>query len=145
MIAKIKKIIKIRNQVISLFGLFIIFVLNIALAIEDNKQHNNLAENGYHKYALIRGLNKITGKSLILKIPVGDELHYFEKLGIFVRKCWKDNEESLPESKVLIEVWHKDSNGDIERIFFGWLLSLNSSVSAIEHPMYDLSLVECIN
>jgi hypothetical protein len=90
-------------------------------------------------------LNKVTGKSQILKIPVGEDLYYFETLGLFVRSCQKDLSEDPIENKTLLEVWHKDSTGNIDRVFFGWLFSLRSSISTIEHPVYDIALAECIN
>lgn len=123
---------------ISWIAFYIISNTNAVIADE------GIASNSY-KYALIRGLNKVTGKSLVLKVPVSEDLYYFEKLGFFVRSCQKNPEENPTESKATLEIWHKNSTGDTERVFFGWLFSLNSSVSTIEHPVYDIALVECIN
>jgi hypothetical protein len=116
------------------------YIINTDATLADE----DIAVSNY-KYALIRGLNKVTGKSLVLKVPVSEDLYYFEKLGFFVRSCQKNPEENPMESKAILEVWHKNSTGDTERVFFGWLFSLNSSVSTVEHPVYDIALVECIN
>lgn len=121
---------------------YIVLTTSIALATENSEQ---ITSDNQYKYALLRGLNKVTGKSQILKIPVGEDLYYFETLGLFVRSCQKDLSEDPIENKTLLEVWHKDSTGNIDRVFFGWLFSLRSSISTIEHPVYDIALAECIN
>jgi hypothetical protein len=121
---------------------YIVLTASIASATENSEQ---IISDNQYKYALLRGLNKVTGKSQILKIPVGEDLYYFETLGLFVRSCQKDLSEDPIENKTLLEVWHKDSTGNIDRVFFGWLFSLRSSISTIEHPVYDIALAECIN
>ena len=131
-----------QRQLISLVVCYIVLVASITLANENIEQ---IITDNHCKYALIRVLNKVTSKSLILKVPVGEDLHYFETLGFFVRSCQKDLDENPVESKALLEVWHKDSIGNIDRVFFGWLFSLGSSISTIEHPVYDITLAECIN
>ncbi len=134
------------RQLISWVVCSIVLVTGIALATEAIEPEDAQTPiDNQCKYALIRGLNKVTSKSLILKVPVGEDLHYFEKLGFFVRSCQKDLEIEPTESKALLEIWHKDATGNTDRVFFGWLFSPSSSISTIEHPVYDITLVECIN
>ncbi len=136
-------IIKTHNNIIYFFVASIVFIANLAVATEENQIEIQQNKGIYYKYALVRGLNKITNKSLVLKVLVGDELHYFDKLAFFVKKCWKVLENNRQESKVLIDVWCKDNNSNTERMFFGWMLSFSPSISSLEHQIYDLSLVEC--
>ena len=122
------------------------FYIVIYLLVSISFQASLGQENGhYTSYAIIRGINKITGKNLILKIPVDNELHYFERLGFFVSKCWKVEENQAPENKALIQIWHKNTNGNTERIFHGWMFSSFSSLSSMEHPNYDLALLDCVD
>ena len=100
----------------------------------------------FNTIAFIQGLNKITAKTLILDIKVGDTIK-FGKLTITIHKCWQASLDQKPESKILMEIYDSGNGTDEKRsrIFYGWMLSSSPSISALEHPIYDITAVGCKN
>lgn len=92
----------------------------------------------------IQALNKITGKSYEYKIKINDSQN-FERLIITPLYCWKSSPSEIPENKVLLKVVENKINKGQEEIFYGWMFSSSPSISTLEHPMYDVKIVNCEN
>lgn len=92
----------------------------------------------------IQALNKITGKSYEYKIKINDSQN-FERLMITPLYCWKSSPSEIPENKVLLKVVEDKINKGQEEIFYGWMFSSSPSISTLEHPMYDVKIVNCEN
>lgn len=103
----------------------------------------------FNNFAIIQGLNKITAKTSLLEIKVGSSIR-FGKLIISAHKCWQAALDQKPESKILLEILDDSSSSEnnakgTSRIFYGWMFSSSPSVSALEHPIYDITAVGCKN
>lgn len=107
----------------------------------------------FSNVAVIQALNKITAKSSLIEIKLGDTIR-FGKLSITALKCWQAPLEQKPENKILLEIFDSGSknpdNPDEEgkgktRIFYGWMFSSSPSISSIEHPIYDITAIACKN
>ncbi len=97
----------------------------------------------FYSTAVVQALNKITAKTSILEMKIGDNVT-FGTLTIIARKCWKSGSDQRPESKILLEVL--DSNNDKTnktRVFYGWMFSSSPSISGLEHPIYDITAISC--
>jgi hypothetical protein len=97
----------------------------------------------FYSTAVVQALNKITAKTSILEMKIGDNVT-FGTLTIIARKCWKSGSDQRPESKILLEVL--DSNNDKSnktRVFYGWMFSSSPSISGLEHPIYDITAISC--
>lgn len=93
------------------------------------------------KTATIQALNKITAKTSLLEINIGDTIS-FGSISIVAHKCWKAPLDQKPESKILLEV--TENKEDLEsRIFYGWIFASSPSISGLEHPIYDLTALDC--
>lgn len=92
----------------------------------------------------IQALNKITGKSYEYKVKINDSQD-FERLIITPLYCWKSSPSEIPENKVLLKVVENKINKGQEEIFYGWMFSSSPSISTLEHPMYDVKIVNCEN
>ena len=92
----------------------------------------------------IQALNKITGKSYEYKIKINDSQN-FERLIITPLYCWKSSPSEIPENKVLLKVVENKINKGQEEIFYGWMFSSSPSISTLEHPIYDIKVVNCEN
>lgn len=102
----------------------------------------------FYNVAVIQGLNKTTAKTSILEMRIGDKIK-FGQITMVAHKCWQASLDQKPESKILLEVFEnkRDENGNaIEtRIFYGWMFASSPSISGLEHPIYDLTALNCKN
>ena len=92
----------------------------------------------------IQALNKITGKNYEYKIKIGESKE-FERLIIAPLYCWTSAPTEVPENKALLKVIENKINKGQEEIFYGWMFSSSPSISTLEHPMYDVKIVNCEN
>lgn len=92
---------------------------------------------------IIEGLNKITAKSYKYNVKIGETIN-FERLTIQPLACWKSSPDQVSENKVLLKVIETSVSGDKKEIFYGWMFSSSPSASSMEHPMYDIRIVDCL-
>lgn len=92
---------------------------------------------------ILQALNKITAKTYKYEVKIGDEI-IFERLIIEPLFCWKSSPDAVPENKVLIKITENKLDKTQDEIFYGWMFSSSPSISSLEHPMYDITIVDCI-
>ena len=99
------------------------------------------AENLSGDYAVFKLLDKTTNKVSEKDISVNSKVNW-HSLYIEIFACYSTPPEEIPEDYVLIDV--KDSLNPIkESIYKGWMISSSPDVTPLEHPIYDLWLVDC--
>ena len=92
-------------------------------------------------YAVFKLLDKTTNKVSKKDISVNSKVNW-HSLNIEIYACYSTPPEEIPEDYVLIEV--KDSLNYIdESVYKGWMISSSPDVTPLEHPIYDLWLVDC--
>ena len=94
------------------------------------------------KKLILRALDKVTGRVQMLEATLGEEMH-FGKLRITPRQCRKSLPEDPPESVAFLEIQEERDTQKLVSVFEGWMFASNPSVSAMEHPVYDVWLVGC--
>lgn len=91
----------------------------------------------------LRALNKVTGHATIMTLqPGGQEM--FGNLTIKAHVCRMAIENTQPDSAALIEVEEKkpdDARANL--LFSGWMFASSPSLTGLEHPIYDISIVGC--
>jgi len=92
--------------------------------------------------AVMQGLDKITARVSRFEVPVGKTATFFT-LSIAVRDCEKSAPEDRPENAAFIEIYENRPGEDKSRLFGGWMFSSSPALSALEHPVYDVNLLEC--
>ncbi|MEM7768064.1 MAG: DUF2155 domain-containing protein [Pseudomonadota bacterium] len=98
--------------------------------------------------ATLRALDKITGRSTDLRIRVGEPVQ-FGSLEVDLKVCYQTPPEEAPESAAFLQVHslkaQPTETGDIERprVFSGWMFASSPGLSALEHPVYDVWVIEC--
>ncbi len=97
-----------------------------------------------YEIAVLRGLDKVTARVSTLEIPVGASVR-FEALEIKVRTCRKPPPEDPPESAAFLEVVDYRPDGDVVMAFTGWMFASSPGVSAMDHPVYDVWVLDCLN
>lgn len=134
------------KKIILFFYLFTIFAnASEIVSLKTGSAEKTIAETDINRFAdivIIRALNKITGKTFEIKTKVG-EIVEFEKLKIVPLKCWKSYPEEEPENKLLLKILERDIQNNEKLIFYGWIFSSSSSISGLEHSMYDIILNNC--
>jgi hypothetical protein len=100
--------------------------------------------------ALVQILDKTTAKSIDAEIKVGNTLD-FGNIKIKVLKCWQAPLDQNPDSRILMEVFEKkpinSKKEDVTKkespLFYGWMIASSPSVSSLEHPVYDITALNC--
>jgi hypothetical protein len=101
-----------------------------------------LAEMIGEPVALLQGLDKITARVSKFEAPVGSPVQ-FGTLSIRVRDCEKAPPEDPPESAAFIEIDELRPGEDRVRVFSGWMFASSPALSALEHPVYDVNVLDC--
>ena len=91
--------------------------------------------------AEIRAIDRITGRSFILKVPLDEEV-IFSNLVLNIKYCYRNPIDKEIENYAYLIVKDKLIN---EQIFEGWMFSSSPSLSSLEHPINDIWLLNCIN
>jgi hypothetical protein len=100
-------------------------------------------ENFTEKYIEIKILDKVSSKTNLLKIRIGEEKK-FQNLSIKSLKCKNSEFDDTPEITAYIQVKdlkNKDNNEVF--IFNGWTFSSSPAVNPFDHPVYDIWLTKC--
>ena len=108
------------------------------------KIKKDLKSNGKVLSANFIGLDKITAKTSLIKVNLG-ETKRFGPLEIKVLKCGK-TEKKDKNSVAYIQVKDLTEN-DNEKVFIfnGWTFSSDPTLAPFDHAIYDLQLVKCDN
>ena len=102
-----------------------------------------LSEPLQMKYAKFRLLDKISNKLIDKTISVED-LDETETLTLRAYACFSEPPTEISEDYVLVEII--DNFQDLQKnVYRGWMISSSPEVTALEHPIYDLWLLGCIN
>jgi len=91
------------------------------------------------RFASLSILNKITASVDNLHLRLKENFQYGE-LRIYPIDCYLSSPEEKPETAIYLNVYH---NTKEEKIFSGWMLKTLPSISAIEHPIYDIWVNDC--
>jgi hypothetical protein len=100
-------------------------------------------ENIEERFVEIKILDKVSSKSISLKLKIGEEKKY-NNLLIKSLKCKNSEFDDNPEITAYIQV--KDltiKNKDEVFIFNGWTFSSSPTINPFDHPVYNIWLTKC--
>ena len=103
-----------------------------------------LCTGGVHaqQIAVLQGLDKITARVSTIEAPVGQSVR-FGTLDITVKRCRKRPPEETPETTVYLEIRERRSGEHPADLFAGWMFASSPAVSSMEHPVYDVWVIDC--
>jgi len=94
--------------------------------------------------AKLQGLDKITARVSTIEAMVGQPVT-FGALQITVRACDKRPPEETPESAAYLDIVERKVNEEPKPVFSGWMFASSPAVSALEHPIYDIWVLDCMS
>ncbi len=96
-------------------------------------------ENGR---AVFSGLDKITGRIISFDAAIGETVQ-FGALQVTARACYTRPPTEATNTDAFVDVDEVTLQGEIKRIFTGWMFASSPGLHAVEHPIYDVWLTDC--
>lgn len=93
--------------------------------------------------AVLQGLDKITARISTINVAVGQTVA-FGSLQITLKACDKHPPEETPESAAFLQVVEQKQGETPVTRFSGWMFASSPALSAMEHPVYDLWVLDCV-
>jgi hypothetical protein len=91
---------------------------------------------------VLQGLDKVTARIRRFEVPVGGTVR-FGTLEIRAEACYETPPVEPPESAAFLVVDAVDPGRPVTRAFSGWMFASSPSLSALEHPVYDIWVLHC--
>src|SRR6516225_8619627 len=88
------------------------------------------------------GLDKITGRTISFDAAIGETVQ-FGALQVTARACYTRPPTEPTNTDAFVEVDEVTLQGEIKRIFTGWMYASSPGLHAVEHPIYDVWLTDC--
>jgi hypothetical protein len=95
-----------------------------------------------YRVAVLQGLNKVTARVSTIEAPVGSTIR-FGTLEVIARHCDKRPPEETPESTAFMDIWEARPGESAVSLFRGWMFASSPALSALEHPVYDIWVLDC--
>jgi len=92
--------------------------------------------------AVFSGLDKITGRIVSFEVAV-DETVQFGALQMTPRVCYTRPPTESPNTTTFVEVDEVGFDSKHKRVFSGWMFAASPGLHGVEHPVYDIWLVDC--
>lgn len=92
--------------------------------------------------AVFSGLDKITGRIISFEVAVNETVQ-FGALQLTPRVCYTRPETETPNTTAFVEVDEVTFQNEHKRIFEGWMFASSPGLHGIEHPVYDVWLIDC--
>ena len=92
--------------------------------------------------AVYAGLDKITGRVVTFDAAINETVQ-FGTLQITPRACYSKPATEAPQTVSFLQVDELTAQSKVKRIFSGWIFSASPGLNGIEHPVYDVWLLDC--
>lgn len=92
--------------------------------------------------AVFSGLDKITGRIISFDVALGETVQ-FGALQVVPRVCYTRPPTEAAATDAFVEVSEVTLQGEVRRIFSGWMFAASPGLNAVEHPIYDVWLTDC--
>ena len=102
------------------------------------------AEAEAYAITVLQALDKVSARVSPLEVPVGETVR-FGNLEITARACDKRPPEETPESAAFLEIVERHEGEPPVTQFVGWMFASSPALSAMEHPVYDVWVLDCKN
>ncbi len=126
-----------------LFAFFILAMLTALLLAPIASAANIVGDK-----VVLRALDKVTATTEDYTVIVGNSLKY-GSLEIKVQHCEKRPPEETPEVFAFLQITDALTDGhggerEAVKLFSGWMFASSPALSALDHPVYDIWVLDCI-
>jgi hypothetical protein len=95
-----------------------------------------------NKKAAFSGLDKITGRIINFDADIGETVQ-FGALRVKTDACYTRPATEAANTDAFVEVDEITLQGEVKRIFSGWMFAASPGLHGVEHPIYDIWLTDC--
>jgi hypothetical protein len=95
-----------------------------------------------NKKASFSGLDKITGRIIKFDADIGETVQ-FGALRVKTDACYTRPATETTNTDAFVEVDEITLQGEVKRIFSGWMFAASPGLHGVEHPIYDIWLTDC--
>ncbi len=92
--------------------------------------------------AELQVLDKVTARVSVLHANVGQAAQY-GTLTIAVRACNARPPDEVPDAAAFLEMTDSRRAAGAQQVFRGWMFANAPGVSMLEHPVYDVRVLDC--
>ena len=118
---------------------------NSNLNTDENFNEENLNKKKEKIFINIKALDKITAKTLAIKLAIGEK-KYFGSLEIKGLKCQLSENNGFSDAVAYLQVKDLDAQDNNQVFLFnGWTFASSPTLESIDHPIYDLWITGCEN
>lgn len=90
----------------------------------------------------LQALDKVTARITVLEARVGESAT-FGTLSIAVRACQGRGPDEVPDAAAWMEMTDSRAPANSPPAFRGWMFANAPGVNMLEHPVYDIRVLEC--
>lgn len=95
------------------------------------------------RHITLRTLNKATARVGTLHAQVGTQAQY-QTLVINIEACMVSPPTEPPESAAFLQIEEREADAaQAARLFSGWMFASSPSLSTLDHPVYDVWVLNC--
>jgi hypothetical protein len=95
-----------------------------------------------NRKASFSGLDKITGRIINFDADIGETVQ-FGALRVKTDACYTRPATETTNTDAFVEVDEITLQGEVKRIFSGWMFAASPGLHGVEHPIYDIWLTDC--
>jgi hypothetical protein len=109
----------------------------------------------------LQSLDKVTARTMTFEANVGNTVK-FGSLYIKIQACAKAPPVEQPESAAFLQIWEINKSGapdttddpnskaeppkeEAQWIFSGWMFASSPALSHMDHPIYDVWVLDCLS
>lgn len=100
------------------------------------------AQKIVNRKATFNGLDKITGRITSFDVDIGETVR-FDALRVKPTACYTRPATEAANTDAFVEVDEITLQGEVKRIFSGWMFAASPGLHGVEHPIDDIWLTGC--
>lgn len=94
------------------------------------------------RVAVLQALDKVTARVITLRATL-NQPERFGSLTITVRTCNARPPDEVPDAAAWMEITDSRAPANGAAVFRGWMFAEAPGVHMLQHPVYDIRILEC--